>query len=73
MTDGSLNTPQTTYPVRLVRNHSFSPNRIRQLIKDSLTPLPTDPIPDTVVIKNIIITQISQSDLEIECEVYYAY
>ena len=71
MSNGISN--ERTFPFRLVANHGFPANRIRQLIKDALSPLPIDPVPKSIVIKNIVINQVNRTNLEISCEVVYGY
>ena len=71
MTEGRTATVSRTYPIRLTRNHNFPAQRIRQLIQDALVPLPTDPIPSTILINNIVITQIDTDNIEITCDVLF--
>ena len=71
MTDGQSAPTAVSYPRRLVRNHGFPAHRVRQLILDALTPLPTDPIPKSILITEIKVTQVDVNNLEITCEVYY--
>lgn len=59
------------YPHEIKENHGFPAERIRNLIKESLTPIPTDPIPSAIIIRDIKIKEISASNLEITCEVLY--
>ena len=59
------------FPIQIKQGHGLPADRIKNLIKDSLTPIPTDPIPSSILIKDIKITQISASNLEITCEVLF--
>ena len=59
------------YPIQITQGHGFPSDRIRNLIRDALTPLPTDPVPKTILIQNIVITQIDATNLEITCDVLF--
>ena len=72
MTDGREPRIVSIYPRVLTRNHNFPSARIIDLIKSSLDPLLGDPIPTTIIIHNIVITQTNPDNLSIECEVIYA-
>ena len=61
-----------TFPIQLTHGHNFPAHQIRQLICDSLTPIPTDPVPKSIFIRNIVINQVDNTNLEITCEVYFA-
>ena len=73
MTDGNLNPRQGQYPVQLAEGHGFPAERIRQLIKNALDPIPTDPIPKSILLYNIVIKQVGPNNLEISCEVHYDF
>ena len=71
MTEGRRQAITHTFPIQLSQNYNFPAQRIRQLIINSLTPLPVDPIPKFILISNIVITQVDENNLEISCEVFY--
>ena len=73
MTDGQQATSTVTYPVRLARGHGFPYARIRSLIQDALTPMPMDPVPTAITLTDIQVTLTEDGNLEITCEVAYAY
>ena len=71
MTDGVDSLVARIYPFQIRLGHGFPAHRIRELITDALVPIPTDPVPESILIQNIIITQIDATNLEITCEVLY--
>ena len=56
---------------RLQTQHNVDPVDIRGLIQRSLTPLPVDPIPEWVLIREIRIVRDITGDLSISCAVSY--
>ena len=56
---------------RLGAQHNVSAEVIRGLIQRSLTPLPIDPVPEWILIKDIRIVREATGDLAIFCEVVY--
>ena len=56
--------------VRVVHNHSFDHNLIRELLKSSLDPLIVDPVPSSIFIHNIEIKNIN-GELSITCDVAF--
>ena len=58
-------------PERVIIDHNINPLTLRNLIKNSLEPLPTDPVPTRIVINNIIITKDSTGGLALSCDVFY--
>ena len=73
MTIGRRETVRRTFPIQLSQGHNFPAHRIRQLISESLNPLPIDPIPKHILISNISIIQVNENSLEITCEVFYEF
>ena len=73
MTDGQGQRAVVSVPFQITRNHGFPFSRILELIKNSLNPIPCDPIPKSILIHDIIIKQTGQDILEIECQVLYEY
>ena len=74
MTDGGdsrVSQSVARFPIRIIRNHGFPSARIIDLIKSSLDPLLGDPVPATIIIRNIVIAQISPDNLAISCDVIY--
>ena len=57
--------------VRLVVDHNTSHESIRRLIQGALNPLVVDPIPQSVLIHNIVITRELDGQLAISCEVAF--
>ena len=55
--------------VRIWSRHNIEPSVIRRLIQGALTPLPVDPIPEWVLIRNIIIARDETGNLSITCDV----
>ena len=51
--------------------HNIDSRQIKNLIKSSLEPLPTDPIPKRIVIDNIEITRDQRRTVSINCSVFY--
>ena len=51
--------------------HNIDSRQIKNLIKSSLEPLPTDPIPKRIVIDNIEITRDQRRTISINCAVFY--
>ena len=58
-------------PVRLIRNHEANPQAIKDLIKGSLQPLHTDPIPTRIVLNDIVVTKDREGRLALTCNVLY--
>ena len=58
-------------PVRVVANHNFNHESIRRLIQGSLGPIPVDPIPTKIIIKDIVITNSRERGLSINCQVLF--
>ena len=56
---------------RLRAQHNVEPEIIRGFIQRALTPLPVDPVPDWVLIKDIKIVREASGDLAISCAVLY--
>ena len=54
---------------RLWGRHNIDPIVIRHLIQGALAPLPTDPIPEWVLIRNIFIARDQGGNLSISCDV----
>ena len=74
MTDGGdsrVSQSVARFPIRITRNHRFSSTRIIDLIKSSLDPLFGDPVPATIIIRNIVIAEVSPNNLAISCDVIY--
>ena len=55
--------------VRLWAQHNIDPSVIRHLIQGALAPLPVDPIPEWVLIRNIYIARDEEGTLSIGCDV----
>ena len=55
--------------VRLWAQHNIEPSVIRHLIQGALAPLPVDPIPEWILIRNIFIARDNTGSLSISCEV----
>ena len=68
---GSPSSNTIRIPVTLGSGHGFPQNKILALIKSSLNQIPGDPVPKSIRIENIRITQIGENNLEISCEVFY--
>ena len=73
MTDGQFNPTPARGPTPLPRGHYISHERIRDLIKGALDPLPADPVPKSILIHNIIITHSETRGLDITCEVLFEF
>ena len=56
---------------RIIRNHSITHNRLKDLIKGSLDPLVVDPVPSKILISNIVITRTTEGVIDISCDVAY--
>ena len=57
--------------VRIPYNHSESEEAIRRLIQGALTPLPVNPVPNTIIIRNIEIFREPEGTLTIQCQVRF--
>ena len=68
---GNQANPVNEIPVRIVANHNFDHNRIRELIQGSLDPIPVDPIPTNIIIRDIVITHSRERGLVISCHVLF--
>ena len=55
----------------LSSGHNIDSRQIKNLIKSSLEPLPTDPIPTRIVIDNIEISRDQRRTISINCSVFY--
>ena len=58
-------------PQRIIGGHNIEHQVIRSLIQGALDPLEVDPVPDEILIKNIVITRNSQGQLDISCQVNF--
>ena len=68
---GNQANPVNELPVRVIANHNFDHNRIRELIQGALGPIPVDPVPTKIVIKDIVITNSRDRGLSINCQVLF--
>ena len=59
------------FPIRITRNDGFPSARVIELVKLSLDPPFGDPVPATIIIRNIVITEVSPNNLAISCDVIY--
>ena len=57
--------------VRIPYNHNESEEAIRRLIQGALTPLPVNPVPETIIIRNIEIIREPEGTLTINCQVRF--
>ena len=57
--------------VRIPYNHNESEEAIRRLIQGALTPLPVNPVPNTIIIRNIEIFREPEGTLTIQCQVRF--
>ena len=74
MTDGGnsrVSQIVARYPIRITRNHGFPSARLIELVKPSLDPLFGGPVPATIIIRNIVIAEVSPNNLAISCDVIY--
>ena len=69
--EGDGNSSRVSIGVRLTSNHNIGRGTILELIKSSLEPLQTDPIPERIVIGNIHIYREESGHIAITCEVSY--
>ena len=68
---GDQNNEANNRRVRIPYNHNESEETIRRLIQGALTPLPANPVPDTVIIRNIEIFREPEGTLTINCQVRF--
>ena len=68
---GDQNNAADNNRVRIPYNHNESEEIIRRLIQGALTPLPVNPVPDTIIIRNIEIYREPEGTLTINCQVRF--